>query len=157
MNFLIHICIFSTEGALRRCADKMPTGHNANQRLAFCPAFFQWLAFCPSQLFGWHFVRTISSCFGILSNRPLQMWDVIFNLVHPIPVSNSFGAARTTYGHKRPNMTKNGHFGGLLGPPGPFGRAQRDPIGPSRCEISFSILFIQYPTHLGQLGPPTGI
>ena len=30
------------------------------------------------------------------------------------------------------------------------------PIGPSRCEISFSILFIQYPTHLGQLGPPMG-
>ena len=31
------------------------------------------------------------------------------------------------------------------------------PIGPSRCEISFSILFIQYPTHLGQPGPPMGI
>ena len=33
------------------------------------------------------------------------------------------------------------------------------PIGPSRCEMSFSILFIQfqYPTHLGQQGPPMGI
>ena len=30
------------------------------------------------------------------------------------------------------------------------------PIDPSRCEMSFSILFIQYPTHLGQLGPPMG-
>ena len=89
-----------------------------------------------------------------VSNWPLQVWDIIFNLVHP--VSNSFGAARTTYGQTWPNMTKNGHFGGHLGPPGPFGRVQRDPIGPSRCEISFSILFIQYPTHLGQLGPPMG-
>ena len=51
MNFLIHICIFSTEGALRRCADKMPTGHNANQRLAFCPGLSLWLASCPSQIF----------------------------------------------------------------------------------------------------------
>ena len=60
-------------GVRTKCQpDKMPTGHNANQRMAFCPAFFQWLAFCPSQLFGWHFVRTISTCFGILSNRPLQ-------------------------------------------------------------------------------------
>ena len=49
------------------CADKMPTGQNANQRLAFCPDLFLWLAFCLSQLFGWHFVRTISTCFGILS------------------------------------------------------------------------------------------
>ena len=48
----------------------MPTGHNANQRLAFCPDFYLWLAFCPSQIFGWHFVRTISTCFGILS----QSW-----------------------------------------------------------------------------------
>ena len=31
------------------CADKMPTGRNANQRLAFCPDFLLWLAFCPSQ------------------------------------------------------------------------------------------------------------
>ena len=31
------------------------------------------------------------------------------------------------------------------------------PIGPARCEISFSILFIQYLTHLGQLGPSMGI
>ena len=62
---------------LRGCVDKMPTGqmptgqmptgHNANQKLAFCPDLFLWLAFCLSQLFGWHFVRTISTCFGILS------------------------------------------------------------------------------------------
>ena len=62
------------KGGRTKCQpDKMPTGHNANQRLAFCPGFFQLLAFCPSQLFGWHFVRTISTCFGILSNQPLQM------------------------------------------------------------------------------------
>ena len=29
--------------------DKMPTGRNANQRLALCPDFLFWLAFCPSQ------------------------------------------------------------------------------------------------------------
>ena len=52
----------------------MPTGHNANQRLAFCPDFFLWLAFCSSQLFGWHFVRTISTCFGILS----ESWKCLF-------------------------------------------------------------------------------
>ena len=57
-----------TYGGRTKCQpDKMPTGHNANQRLAFCPYFFLWLAFCPSQLFGWHFVRTISTCFGIFS------------------------------------------------------------------------------------------
>ena len=83
-----------------------------------------------------------------------QMWDTMFNLVQAVP--NQFEIARTAYWQIWPNMTKNGHFGGLLGPPGPFGRAQRDPIGPSRCEISFSTLFIQYPTHLGQLGPPMG-
>ena len=55
-------------GGRTKCQpDKMPTGHNANQRLAFCPDLFLWLAFCLSQLFGWHFVRTISTCFGILS------------------------------------------------------------------------------------------
>ena len=27
----------------------MPTGQNANQRLAFCLDFFLWLASCPSQ------------------------------------------------------------------------------------------------------------
>ena len=27
----------------------MPTGQNTNQRLAFCPDFLLWLAFCPSQ------------------------------------------------------------------------------------------------------------
>ena len=86
---------------------------------------------------------------------PPQIWDTMFNLVQAVP--NQFEIARTAYWQIWPNMTKNGHFGGLLGPPGPFGRAQRDPIGPSRCEISFSILFIQYPTHLGQLGPPMGI
>ena len=43
----------------------MPTGHNANQRLAFCPDFFLWLAFCPSQLFGWHFVRIMKITFQI--------------------------------------------------------------------------------------------
>ena len=84
-----------------------------------------------------------------------QMWDTMFNLVQAVP--NQFEIARTAYWQIWPNMTKNGHFGGLLGPPGPFGRVQRDPIGPSKCEISFSILFIQYPTHLGQLGPPMGI
>ena len=31
------------------CADKMPTGQNANQWLAFCPDFLLWLAFSPSQ------------------------------------------------------------------------------------------------------------
>ena len=55
-------------GGRTKCQpDKMPTGHNANQRLAFCPDFFLWLAFCPPQLFGWHFVRTILTSFGILS------------------------------------------------------------------------------------------
>ena len=54
----------------------MPTGHNANQRLAFCPDFFLWLAFCPSQLFGWNFVRTISTCFGIF----FQILKIIFQI-----------------------------------------------------------------------------
>ena len=30
------------------CADKMPTGQNANQTLSFCPGFLLWLAFCLS-------------------------------------------------------------------------------------------------------------
>ena len=34
-------------GVWTKCQpDKMPTGHNANKRLAFCPDFFLWLAFC---------------------------------------------------------------------------------------------------------------
>ena len=45
-------------GVRTKCQpDKMPTGHNASQRLAFCPDLFLWLAFCLSQLFGWHFVQ----------------------------------------------------------------------------------------------------
>ena len=70
-DIIIHSCVSSvrsSNGGRTKCQpDKMPTGHNANQRLAFCPDFFLWLAFCPSQLFGWHFVRTISTCFGIFS------------------------------------------------------------------------------------------
>ena len=35
-------------GGRTKCQpDKMPTGRNANQRLAFCPDFFLWLAFRP--------------------------------------------------------------------------------------------------------------
>ena len=64
----LHTSIYWQWGVRTKCQpDKMPTGHNANQRLAFCPDLFLWLAFCPSQLFGWHFVRTITTCFGILS------------------------------------------------------------------------------------------
>ena len=37
-------------GVRKKCQlDKMPTRQNANQRLAFCPDFLLWLAFCPSQ------------------------------------------------------------------------------------------------------------
>ena len=40
------------DGVRTKCQpDKMPTGHNANQRLAFCPDLSLWLAFCPSQIF----------------------------------------------------------------------------------------------------------
>ena len=64
-------------GGRTKCQpDKMPTGHNANQRLAFCPDFFLWLAFCPSQLFGWHFVRTTSTCFGFF----FQIMKIVFQI-----------------------------------------------------------------------------
>ena len=72
-------------GVWTKCQpDKMPTGHNANQRLAFCLDLFLWLAFCPSQLFGWHFVRTISTCFGILA----ESWKSQFP---PLNVSEAAG------------------------------------------------------------------
>ena len=36
------------QGGRTKCQlDKMPTGRNANQRLAFWPDFFLWLAFRP--------------------------------------------------------------------------------------------------------------
>ena len=67
-NQTCRMLIRTSPGVRTKCQpDKMPTRHNANQRLAFCPDLSLWLAFCPSQLFGWHFVRTISTCFGILS------------------------------------------------------------------------------------------
>ena len=66
-------CTLTNQDGRTKCQpDKMATGQNANQRLAFCSDFFLWLAFCPSQLFGWHFVRTISTCFRILS-EPWKM------------------------------------------------------------------------------------
>ena len=40
----------SIHGGRTKCQpDKMPTGRNANQRLAYCPDSLLWLAFCPSQ------------------------------------------------------------------------------------------------------------
>ena len=42
--------VFGKKGVRTKCQlDKMPTGRNANQRLALCPDFLLWLAFCPSQ------------------------------------------------------------------------------------------------------------
>ena len=46
------------QGGRTKCQlDKMSTGRNANQRLAFCPDFF----------LGWHFVRLAFCPVGILS------------------------------------------------------------------------------------------
>ena len=49
----------------------MPTGQNANQKLAFCPDFYCgwhivrpnfWLAFCPDHIYMfWHFVRIMKN------------------------------------------------------------------------------------------------
>ena len=46
------------------------------------------------------------------SQWPPQMWATMFNRVQP--VFNQFGAARAAYGQIRPNMAKNGRFGGPL-------------------------------------------
>ena len=43
------------------------------------------------------------------------MWATMFN--HVQPVFNQFGAARAAYGQIRPNMARNGRFGGPLRPP----------------------------------------
>ena len=43
-------CTLTNQDGRTKCQpDKMATGQNANQRLAFCPHFLLWLAFCPSQ------------------------------------------------------------------------------------------------------------
>ena len=61
----------SQDGGRTKCQpDKMPTGQNANLGWHFVCDFFLWLAFCPDQLFGWHFVRTISRCLGIPPPTP---------------------------------------------------------------------------------------
>ena len=64
-------------GGRTKCQpDKMPIGHNANQRLALCPDFFSvvgilsapnfWLAFCPDHLnMFWHFVGIMKITFQI--------------------------------------------------------------------------------------------
>ena len=49
------------------------------------------------------------------SQWPPQMWATMFNRVQP--VFNQFGAARAAYGQIRPNMARNGRFGGPLRPP----------------------------------------
>ena len=46
------------------------------------------------------------------SKWPPQMWATMFN--HDQPVFNQFGAARAAYGQIRPNMARNGRFGGPL-------------------------------------------
>ena len=58
------------KGGRTKCQpDKMPTGRNANQKLAFCPDFFLWLAFCPSQFLVGILSRTSQHVLALCPNH----------------------------------------------------------------------------------------
>ena len=64
--------LFLESGPFKWCADKMPTGQNANRtkcqpKVGILSRLFIVVGILSVPIFGWHFVRNISTCFGPLS------------------------------------------------------------------------------------------
>ena len=88
---------------------------------------FKWPFLGPSEAPQGHF----GGCKGVQVAHPSCGLRCSTMLIVQ-PVFNQFEAARAANGQIRPNMARNGRFGGPLRPPGSFWWVQRGPSGPSQ-------------------------